>query len=169
MGIESVKSKGRQSEVYDNYFMFPIRPVGLYELFRENDVREFTKIHTRLLKWAWLVYATDYITDIKALDSTPDRDFESWLTTWQKAVEKCKCSIDIMAKLMLILQIVAPGQIEEYDSQVMADMTMVRPDEQESDKQEPLVVNCRGLTQTGTVCKKRQTDNGFWKIHQGQR
>lgn len=73
-----------------------------------------------------------------------------------------------MVKLMLILPIVAPDQIDEYDSEVRTDMTLVRSDEQEPDKHEQPVMSCRGLTQKGTACKKRPTDNGFCELHQNQ-
>lgn len=56
--------------------------------------------------------------------------FSSWSNTWQKAMEECQCSIYIMVKLILIWHIVVPGPIEEYDSDMMADMTM-GPDKQE--------------------------------------
>lgn len=67
---------------------------------------------------------------------------------------------------MLILQIVAQGQIDEYDSEVMADMTMVSPDEQGLPEHEPPVMNCRGVTRKGTRCKNRPTDDGFCHRHE---
>ena len=143
--------------------------MALCDLMTEDGVRDFVEIRTKLLKWAWLVYAKEYIADIRALETTSlGGDLSSWSTTWQKAVERCQCSIYITVKLMLILQIVTPGQIDEYYSEVMADMTMVRSDEQEPDKHEPPVVSCRGLTQKGTACKKRPTDNEFCKVDQNQ-
>lgn len=90
MKIESVRSERRKSDVYDNYFTFPINSVGRYDLTKEKQVREFMEIHTRLLKWAWLVYAKEYITDIQALESaSEEKDISAWSTTWQKAVEQC--------------------------------------------------------------------------------
>ena len=96
MKIASVKSKGRKSEVYHNYSVFPIKPVAHFKLTTEDGVRAFIEIHLKLLKWAWLVYAKEYIMDIRALDSTRGaRYLSSWSAPWQKAVEQCERSIYI--------------------------------------------------------------------------
>lgn len=50
--IEFVKSKKRKLKVYNNYFLFPIKPVVLYNLITKDKIPDFVKICAKLLKWA---------------------------------------------------------------------------------------------------------------------
>lgn len=128
MTIEAVVvGKGRKSEVYNYYFSFPISPVGYYDLTDRIQVREFMELHSRLLKWAWLVYAEEYIRDIQALCAkAKGKCVPTWSTTWQEALKQCGCSIYLIIKLMLISK-----SLQRRDWRVQLKLN-VRPDNHNS-------------------------------------
>lgn len=92
MRIQKVTGMRRNSTLYQDHFTFPINCVRIFDINTQSGVRRFMGLHKRILKWARLVYAKEYINDVQAIASEK-QDMQDWFGTWREAVERCECSI----------------------------------------------------------------------------
>lgn len=108
MRIHKVTGMRRNSTLYPDHFTFPINCVRVFDVNTQSGVRRFMALHKRILKWARLVYAKEYIIDVQAIASEK-QDMQDWFSTWREAVERCEwlqsypCNyLPLLIRLMLI-------------------------------------------------------------------
>lgn len=97
-GFRRNNNNNRALTLYPDHFTFPINCVRVFDINTQSGVRRFMALHKRILKWARLVYAKEYVNDVQAIASEK-QDMQDWFSTWREAVERCELLQNLKSKI----------------------------------------------------------------------
>lgn len=93
MSLKSNSSKGRPSKILKNYYTFPIRLVGTFNLKIQDQLEKFVDTHKKILHWWINGYLPNYTKDITSIIALHPGSPNLWRRSWQEAVDSCGCLV----------------------------------------------------------------------------